>query len=142
MVRQGNTAARLLGLILAASGLACTSTQRAGPSAGGEAKPGACFDVRLVRSFSPLHERYVYVRVLSEEHYLLTMNRYCQDLTVATGITITGTFSRVCSDSWAAISYMTSLGPASCRIARVEAVASREAAKKLVEDRTSPKRKN
>jgi hypothetical protein len=135
------TAAWLLGLILMVSGLACTSTQRVDTTGSGPAANKACFDVHRIDSFSPLHEKFVYVRLLGDEHYLLTLDSVYTSLPFATGIRISGTFSRVCSDTGNMITYMDSGRPVFCRIVRVEAVASREAARKLVEDRTTPKPK-
>ncbi len=135
------TAAFLLGLISTLAGLACTSTLKVDTSSSGPAANEACFDASRVRSFSPLHERFVYLRVGSDEHYLLTLDSVYTSLPFATGIAISGTFSRVCSDTGARITYLDSGRPVFCRIVRVEAVASREAAQKLVEDRTTPKPK-
>ena len=140
---QGNQRADawLLGLILTLSGLACRSTQKGDTSGSGPATKEACFDVRRVDSFSPLHERFVYVRVEGDQHYLLTMDSVYVGLPYATGITISGHFSRVCSDTGAMISFIDSGRPAFCRIVRVEVVASMEAAQQLVKDRTPPKPK-
>jgi Family of unknown function (DUF6491) len=135
------TAAFLLALISMLVGLACTSVPRVRPSGGGPESVDACFDVSRVRSFSPLDGRSVYVRVGSDEHFLLTMDSYYPSLPFATGITISGIFSRVCSDTGARITYLDSGSPVFGRIVRVEAVASREAARKRVEDRTNPKPK-
>jgi hypothetical protein len=133
------TAAWLLGLILTVSGLTCTSTKRVVTSGRRTDPKEACFNVRNVRSFSALHERYVYVRVLSDEHYLLTMDRVCMGLPFAMGITISQEFSRVCSDTGATLTYVDSGRSAFCRIVRVEAVADKEQAEKLVKHRTTPK---
>lgn len=142
MHREQRTAAWLLGLILTVSVLACTSTQKADTTGGtGPAAKEACFNVRRVDSFSPLHERFVYVRLLGNEHYLLTLDSVYTSLPYATGIKISGTFSRVCSDMAEMITYMDSGHPVFCRIVRVEAVASKEAAQQLVKDRTTPKPK-
>lgn len=142
MHRKQRTPARLLGLILAVSGIACTSTHTLNTTSGtGPAAKDACFNVRNVDSFSPLHPSFIYVRLLREQHYLLTLDSVYVSLPYATGIKISGDFSRVCSDSGAMITYMDSGRPAFCRIIRVEAVASKEAAQKLVEDRTTPKPK-
>lgn len=141
MHTKKHTLAWLLGLILTVPGLACTSTQKVDTSGSGPATKEACFNVRRVDSFSPLHERFVYVRVGSDEHYLLTMDSVYTSLPFATGITISGEFSRVCSDTGATITYMNLGRPVFCRIVRVEAVAHKEAAQKLVGDRTTLKPK-
>jgi hypothetical protein len=141
MQRKQRRAAWLLGVILTVSGLACTSTQKVDTSGGGPATKEACFNVRTIESFSPLHERFVYLRTLGGEHYLLTMDGVYTSLPFATGITISGQFSRVCSDTGARITYTNFGRPVFCRIVRVEAIAHKEAAQKLVGDRTTPKPK-
>jgi hypothetical protein len=133
-----HTAASFLGLVLAVFGIACTSTKKVDTSSSGPDTNEACFDVRRVDSFSPLHERFVYVRAGSDEHYLLTMDRYCTGLPYAIGIRLSGDFSRVCSDTGATITYMYAGNPTTCRILHVESTASKEAAQKRVEDRTPP----
>lgn len=132
----------ILGLIVSMAVLACTSGREVGSGVSGQDTKEACFNVINVRSYSPLHERYVYVKVSSNEHYLLTLDHYCTGLPYTTGVKITGDFSRVCSESGAKITYMGSGRPAEGRIIRVEAVASREEAEQLVKQRTTPKPRN
>jgi hypothetical protein len=139
MHNRPHTIAWLLGLVLTVSGLACTSTQEVDTSGSEPAAQRACFNVRNVDSFSPLHARFVYARLLGGESYLLTLDSVYTSLPFATGITISQEFSRVCSDTGARITYVDSGRPVYCRIVRVEAVANKEAAQKLVEDRTTPK---
>jgi hypothetical protein len=129
------TIAFLLALVSTLA-LACAS---ATPSARGTAAIEECFLASRVRSFSSLDERFVYLRVRSNEHYLLTVDSVYTSLPFATGITISGTFSRVCSDTGAVLTYATPQGQFSSRIVRVESVASKEAALKLVEERTGRK---
>ena len=133
------TAAWLLGLILTVSGLACTSTQKVDTSGSAPEGQGACFNVRKVDSFSPLHGRFVYVRLLGgDEHYLLTLDTIYPSLPYATGIAISGNYAWVCSNVGAMITYVDSGRPVFCRILSVEAVASLDEAKKLVAERTPP----
>jgi len=130
----------LLGLILTVSGLACTSAQKVDTSGSVPAAEEACFNVRNVDSFSPLHGRFVYVRLLGgHEHYLLTLDNVYTSLPFATGITISQEFTHVCSDTGARITFIDFGRPVFCHILRVEAVASKEAAQELVRDRTTPK---
>jgi hypothetical protein len=128
----------LVGLAVAALGPACTSAPKAGAAGGiGAADaPEACFNARNVDSFSPLHARFVYVRLLGDEQYLLTLDTLYVGLPYATGIRISSSFSRVCSGTGAMITFRDAGRPVRCRIVRVEAVASREAAQQLVTDRT------
>ena len=130
-------AAGLAGVIVAALSLACTSTQAAEPSGVGPTPKEACFNNYKVDSFSPLHERFVYVRTLGGEHYLLTLDAFYLTLPQATGIRISGTFGRVCSESGAMITFVDAGRPVSCRIIRVEAVASRKEAQKVVNQRSA-----
>ncbi len=135
------TAAFLLALVSTLAGLACTSSPTVRTSGSGPAANEACFDASRVDSFSPLHGRFVYVRLLGGEHYLLTLDSVYTGLPFATGIRISDAFSRLCSDTGAMITYVDSGSPVFCRIVRVEAVASKKAAQKLVEERTMPKPK-
>lgn len=139
MLSKRRTAAWLLGLISTVSGLACMSMQRIDTSGGGPSAREACFDVRSVDSFSPLIERFVHVRRLGDEQYLLTLDGVYTSLPFATGITVSNDFGHVCSDTGALIRYMDFGRPAVCRIIRVEGAASKEAAEKLAEERTTPK---
>ncbi len=154
MLGTQRTAAWLLVLIGAISGLACTSTPKAEPGSAPAAEEAStptiepvaprpdfqlsCFNVSNVRRYSVLHERYVYVRVRSNEHYLLTLDRPCIGLPFATGIAISNEFSRVCSDTQASITFQDGGRVASCGIVRVEAVADKEMAERAVKNRTTP----
>ena len=139
MHRKQRAAACLLGVISAISGLACTSTQTA--ETGGSAPEGqeACFNVRNVDSFSPLSNRFVYVRTTGDKHYLLTMDSMYPSLPYATGIAMSGNYAWVCSNTGAMITYVDAGRPVFCRILSVEAVVGKEAAQKLVDARTTPK---
>ena len=139
MRRKLRTTAWVLGVIFAVSGLACTSTRNVDTSGGKPDTKETWFNVSRVRSFSPLHESFVYVRVGSDEHYLLTLDSVYTSLPHATGITISGDFSWICSNTGAMITYRDSGRRVSCRILRIEAVDSKEAAQQLVDERTKQK---
>jgi hypothetical protein len=139
--RKQWTAAWLVGLILTVSGLACTSSQKVPTADRGTLATEACFNLRTVDSFSPLDAKFVYVRTLSGEHYLLTLDGVYVTLPFATGITIADNFSRICSDTGARLTYVNAGVPVLCRIVRVEAVESKEVAQQVVKDRTTPKTK-
>jgi hypothetical protein len=134
--RQRRAVAWLLGLLLAVSGLACTSTHKVDTSGREADTREACFDSSRAESFSALHEMFVYVRVGTKEHYLLTLDRTYPDLPFAIGITISDTFSRICSGAGARLNFVHAGVPVSARILRVEAVASKDAAEHLVRART------
>lgn len=132
----------VLALCAAGAGSACTSAPTGGSAADRSDVGQACFNVDRVRSYSALHERYVYVRVGRDEHYLLTLDATYIGLPFATGIGISGSFRRVCSDSGAMLTFADSVRQARARIVRVEAVADRDAARELVARRTAPARQN
>ncbi len=151
-----HTAAWLLGLALAVSGLACTSTQKVDTSA---AEPGSepgsepgeevgeqatphegCFNVLDVESFSPLHGRFVYVRLIHQTHYLLTLDNIYTSLPYARGVAISHGYTHVCSTTGATLSFTDAGRQVNCRIVKVEAVDSRKQAQEIVEDRTTPGR--
>lgn len=120
-------------------GGACTSSASKGrvePAA--DAREG-CLNSDHARSFTPLHERYIYVRGRSGEHFLLTTDRYCIGLTHATGITLTSTFPRICSGSGAMLSYSHIGQRLSCGILVVEVVRDKATAERLVFERTPPR---
>lgn len=96
----------------------------------------ACFSVRGARSFDALEDRYVYVRGLRDEHYLLTLEYGCFGLRSAFGITIASHFDRVCSNDFASITFRRFDQLESCRIREVESVASRESAEEIARIRT------
>jgi len=138
--RKQRTAAWLLGLVLTVSGLACTSMQKVETTSGSApAAERACFNVRNVDSFSPLSNRFVYVRTTGDKHYLLTMDSMYPSLPYATGIAMSGNYAWVCSNTGAMITYVDAGRPVFCRILSVEAVDNKEAAQKLVDARTTPK---
>jgi hypothetical protein len=122
---------------LALVGLACTSAPR--PEVRGHVSSAheACFDARLIDSFSPLGDRFVYLRDLRGGQYLLTLDSMYTSLPNATGIRLLSSFGRVCSDSGARITYRSFSSPIVCRIIRVEQVASEDEARRLVEGRSS-----
>jgi hypothetical protein len=130
----------LLGAVATVSALACTSSQKVLTADSGTLAIDACFNVRLVDSFSPLGDMHVYVRMLNGEgHYLLTLDRVYVTLPYAMGIRMASNFSRICKDTGATITYVNAGVPVVCRIVRVEEVASKEVAEKVVKDRTVPK---
>jgi hypothetical protein len=94
-----------------------------------------CFNVRDTRSYTALHDRYVYVKCVRKKHYLLTIDQGCRGLMNSFGVSISNDFNRVCSHSGAMISFREYSQPKRCRILEVEAVEDLEAAKRLVEER-------
>lgn len=134
-------AACLLITISAVSVLACSSSQAVPTADRGTLAVEACFNLRTVDSFSPLGNQFVYLRTLSEEQYLLTLDRVDVNLPFATSITITDNFSRICSNTNARLRYLSAGVPLFSGIVRVEAVASKEVARQVVKDRTTPEAK-
>jgi hypothetical protein len=129
----------LLGMVVAVSGLACASAQKGETSPIRTAANEACFNVRTIDSFSPLNERFVYLRAVGGEQYLLTLDNIYPSLPFATGIAVYGKASRVCSDTGDMLTYANFGNRILCRIVRVEAVASKEAAQRLAKDRMRPR---
>jgi hypothetical protein len=137
---QGNRwmAAWPLRLVLTVSALACTSSQAIPTADRGTLATEACFNRRTVDSFSPLAKQFVYVRTLSDEHYLLTLDAIYVTLPYATGIAIANNYGRICSNTGARLTFVNAGVSVSCRIVRVEAVDSKEVAEQVVQDRTTP----
>lgn len=93
----------------------------------------ACFNARTATNFSALSNRHVYLEGRRDEHYLLTMFNYCSGLRSAFGIALSNDLSRVCSNTSATIYYRDFGRLEACRVRDVESVASREAAREIVE---------
>lgn len=101
------------------------------------AEPG-CFQVRTVRNFHAISDRFVYVEGRGRDrHYLLTMLGVCIGLRGSVGIRISSRLSQVCSSSAGSIAYRAFGRTETCTIGDVEVVESREAAEQLAEMRTS-----
>jgi hypothetical protein len=130
-----------VGLIAAASALACASTGQTGPTAVEPADHEVCFSSLRVDSFAPLHPRFVYLRLVGGEHYLLTLDAVYPSLPFATEIRLISSFDRVCANSGARLTFRSGDYPVSCRVVHIDAVASKEAAEQLVKERTNPKAK-
>jgi len=96
----------------------------------------SCFNVRDARSFDALDDQHVYVRGRRNEHYLLTMVAGCIGLRDSFRIAISNDFSRVCSNSFATVTYRGLTGAAeTCRVRMVESVEDKDAAEALAESR-------
>jgi hypothetical protein len=106
--------------------------------AGGEPpSEEACFNVREVRNFDALDDRYVYLEGARDDHYLLTMVGGCIGLEDSFQIAVSNELSRVCSIDFGKITYRGISGqPETCSIREVEAVEDKAAAEQLVEART------
>jgi hypothetical protein len=133
--------ARLSSLLLVVAAGACIPTHTIQPGPASPPAREACFKLRNVDSFTPLHGRYVYVRVRSDEHYLLTLDSIYPHLKTASGIAIEGGWGTICSDTGAVLVFADYDRPVRCRIIKVEAVESKDAAQRLVEERTTPRPK-
>ena len=95
----------------------------------------ACFNVRTVRDFDGLDDQYIYVEARGDDHFLLTMDLGCIGLRNALGIAISNDVSRVCSNSFATITYRQFGRLETCRVREVEAVEDKAAAQTLAEFR-------
>jgi|YNPBryunderm2012_1023409.scaffolds.fasta_scaffold17306_3 hypothetical protein len=119
--------------------LACASSRPPSSLRKAEEVREGCLNSNHVRSFTPLHERFVYVRGRSGEHFLLTMDRYCIGLTEAMGITLNSTFARICSGSGAVLTYSHIGQLQTCGVRTVEVVPDKATAERLVHERTPPR---
>ena len=95
----------------------------------------ACFFVRDIDDFDALSDEFVFVEGRGDENFLLTMWAGCFGLEGAVGIAVSSPMSRVCSTSGAEIRYRGLGRLETCRIRAVEAVASKEVAETIVEQR-------
>lgn len=135
-----STMVSLLALVVLAVPLAgCASTKASATNGDRAAGAGDCFSANMVSSFSYLHGRYVYVDVIGNKHYLLTLANECLALRSAMNLAITSEFDTVCSDSGAAITYSSFNRMHYCRVIKVQQVQDKAAAEALVKELTTPR---
>jgi len=101
-----------------------------------------CVNVRNINSFDSIDDQHLYVKVQGEpRHLLFTMDNTCFGLDNALAIVVKDRYTRVCSDTFGEVVYRNmARGLESCRILNIEAVASKDDAKQLVELRKAQKR--
>ena len=105
-----------------------------------EAIERVCVNKRSINSFDPIDDQHVYIKATGNNHYLFTMQRRCFGLRDAYGIAVKDTMSRVCSKGFGEIVYRgRGQRLESCRIDTIEAVAGKDDARGLVEDRKAAK---
>lgn len=102
-----------------------------------------CVSARNIRSFNAIDDQHIYASAYgSNKHFLITMQRRCLGLRSANSIAVNDATSRVCSNSFGAIIYrQMGRGTETCNIDTVEAIASREDAWGLVDERRRAKEK-
>ena len=141
--RKGTIMKRLqamfLVLILGLVGCASSSD----PVTGNFAESGnkACFNVRNFKYFDAIDDQHIYVRGRGKQkHFLFTLDPGCFELRYALTIGVQNTLTSVCSNRFDKVVYR-DLGKVSksCRIRYIEEAASKDAVKKLVEDRKAKK---
>ena len=88
--------ATLAAAVLAIAGAACASTTAATAAQTTEKTGKTCFNATDITSFVPLPGPYLYVRVLTSDHYLLTLNRDSAPLDRVWNIQVSPNFPRVC----------------------------------------------
>ena len=126
--------------ILALSGCA-TSSDKVADRSLAKAET-ACVSVRNISSFDVIDNQHLYVKALGQpKHLLFTLDGTCFGVRSAQTIAVKDKFTRVCSDSFGEVIYRDAgRGLESCRIRNIEAVASKNDAKRLVADRKAEKR--
>ena len=108
-----------------------------------EAIERVCVNKRSINSFDPIDDQHVYIKATGNNHYLFTMQRRCFGLRDAYGIAVKDTMSRVCSKGFGEIVYRgRGQRLESCRIDTIEAVAGKDDARGLVEDRKAAKQED
>jgi len=95
-----------------------------------------CVSVRSISSFDAIDDRHIYIKAIGNKHYLFTLSVGCHGVRSAHGIAVKDTVSRVCSNGFGEIIYR-DMGRdlESCPIRYVEAVANKDNAVGLVEER-------
>lgn len=119
---------------LAVTGCATSSEEVADEAS--DVSERVCVSANMITSFDAIDDRHLYIRASGNRHYLFTLSGGCLGLPSAQTIAVKDTFSRVCSNSFGEIVYR-DMGRRfeSCKIRDIEAVASKDDAEGLVEDR-------
>lgn len=126
--------------ILALTGCAASTADLAEQSTGAAEK--VCVNARNIDSFDAIDDNHLYVRARGpQRHFLFTLERSCFGLQSAHTISIRDALNRVCSNSFGEVIYREmGRGLESCRIRNIEAVAGKDDARGLVEDRREARR--
>jgi hypothetical protein len=126
----------LLGLLLLVCSPLALSQEEAEEAEEEEVAERVCVNRRSINSFDAIDDQHIYIKASGNNHYLFTMQRKCFGLRSAYGIAVKDTMSRVCSKGFGEIVYRgTGQRLESCRIDTIEAVAGKDDARGLVEDR-------
>lgn len=100
-----------------------------------------CLNDYQITSFSPVGERFLYVKGIGDRHYLFTMEPGCFGLRSANTIGIPDRVGRICSNSSDRVIYRDiARGAEGCRILDIETVASSEDARAIAEQREELRR--
>lgn len=100
-----------------------------------------CLNDYQITSFSPLGDSHLYVAGVGDRHYLLTMERGCFGLRSANTIGFPDNVGRLCVGRSDYVIYRDmATGIERCRILGIEAVASREDARTIAEQREELRR--
>ena len=121
-----------MGLLLSSVGQIASAQDDA--VEGKDSNERICLNVRAIRTFDAITDKYLYVKEGSSKHYLFTMRNACHNLRDAMGIAIKDTTSRVCSDGSGEVVYRDRMGGRrleSCRIESIERVESKDDAKAI-----------
>jgi hypothetical protein len=128
----------LVMLVLTLGGCATSSEEVVDDSL--DAAERVCVRVKSISSFDAIDNEHIYIKATGNEHFLFTLYGGCLELRSAHGIAVKDTFSSVCSNSHGEIIYRDmGRGLQSCRIRNVEAVANKDDARGLVEERKAAK---
>ncbi len=134
------TGQRILGtlavLALALGGAACASATASNAERAAPQSATTCFNAMDINSFDPLPGPYVYVQVLTNRHYLLTLNRDSAPLSRVWNIQVSPNFPRVCSGRRTPLTYQYQGSVGVYSIVDVTPVQSREEAEALAAERT------
>lgn len=140
MIRFSRCLALLLVCALVGAGETIASDRTTEPE--DSSKPEkTCFRVRDTRGFSAIDDRFVYVKSVRDQHYLLTLDNRCYGLEYSIKIAIANEIDRVCSNDRAVLTYRDFNRLHRCEILDVEAVESLDEAEELVTSRTTPRPK-
>jgi hypothetical protein len=111
---------------------------RQGAADDGKAKR-TCVNGNEINAISSLDARHAFVKVGVRRFHVFTLDESCQDFARARRIAVSERSGRVCNDGMTLLVFETpAAGTMRCRIEAIDAVADKEAARRLIESRAEP----
>jgi len=121
------------GMLLAVLTVGCATTESNETSSD---RSDDCFYVRQINNWDAIDRDHIYVEGVGDNKFLLTMFSSCPGITFTRAIALQDSMGRMCPKDFGRIVYRDGGMRQQCNIENVERVASKEAAKALVDARS------